>query len=337
MATDPKQLSLEASPTKAIVNKFKQRREIGIFGALLVMLITIAVTRPDIFFNWGSIAGIFSRLFRQISSSFIIAVGMTYLIISGEFDLSVGSMYAIGGIVFALLASDIGLPISFALLLTLGIGAFVGISNGIIVTKIGVPSLITTIGMLSILRGVALYLTPGGSVNAPDLGIYQSLLAFEMEVVGVELSAQMIWALVIFVISWVVLQKTQYGNHIYATGDDAEAARLNGIPIDRVKIRNFVLTSTLAALAGILSVAFFGSAFSSTGSGIELTIIAAVIIGGTNLFGGEGSLIGTFLGTLVIGLIPTLLVINGFAVEVQEFLTGAIIISAVVVDTLIRS
>jgi simple sugar transport system permease protein len=170
----------------------------------------------------------------------------------------------------------------------------------------------------------------------PNLGIFQSILAFDINIIGVVISAQAIWAILLMLVFGLILQYTKFGNHVYATGDDEEASRLNGIDVEKVKITNFILTSTLAAFAGILSVAYFGSIFSAAGRGIELTIIAGVIIGGTNLFGGEGSISGTFLGMLVIGFIPTLLVINNVAVEIGDLFTGAIIILAVIIDSLLR-
>lgn len=235
---------------------------------------------------------------------------MFFLIIGREFDFPVGSMFPFGGVAFTLLIVDFDLPVSVALLLTLIVGILVGATNGLLVTEVGVPSLIATIGMLSVLRGI--------------------------NIIGVVISAQAIWATLLMFVFGLILQYTKFENHVYATGDDEEASRLNGIDIEKIKITNFVLTSTLAAFAGILSVAYFGSIFSAVGRGIELTIIAGVIIGGTNLFGGEGSISGTFLGMLVVGFIPTLLVINNVAVEIGDLFTGAIIILAVIIDSLLR-
>ena len=235
---------------------------------------------------------------------------MFFLIIGGEFDLSVGSMFALGGVAFTLLIVDSDLPVSVALLLTLIVGILVGATDRLLVTEVGVPSLIATIGMLSGLRGI--------------------------NIIGVVISAQAIWATLLMFVFGLILQYTKFGNHVYATGDDEEVSRLNGIDIEKVKITSFVLTSTLAAFAGILSVAYFGSIFSAAGRRIELTIIAGVIIGGTNLFGGEGSISGAFLGMLVVGFIQTLLVINNVAVEIGDLFTGAIIILVVIIDSLLR-
>lgn len=312
-----------------------QRREVGVLIGFLVLFGLIAVTRPDIFFDWDRMSGITSRLLRQVAPYTIIGIGMTYLIIGGEFDLSVGSMYAVGGITFAMLLTDYNLILPVALVVVLVAGASFGLLNGVIVTKAGVPSLITTIGMLSVLRGVAYYLTPAGSRQVPDVALID-LFGGSVVIAGIEVSHQIFWAVGLLFAFGFLLQKTSFGYHVYATGDDEDAAEMTGINTDRVKIINFVLTATLAAFAGVVAISYFGSMFGSAGTGFELLVIAAVVIGGTNLFGGEGTLSGMFLGSLVIGVIPVLLVLNGLSVEIQEFLTGVVIILAVLVDIFIR-
>lgn len=313
-----------------------RRREIGVFFAFLVLFLSIAVTRPDLFFSWDSLSGIMARLLRQIASYLIIGIGMTYLIISGEFDLSVGSMYAIGAIVFSYLVVDFRLLIPVSVGVVLLVGVVVGLTNGVLVTKIGVPSLIATIGMLSLLRGLALYLTPGGSRSIPNLPLIDLFGGSVILFGTLEIAYPVFWALGLLIVFAFILNRTVFGYHVYATGDDREAADMTGVNTDRVKILGFVLTSVLASFAGILSISYFGTLFATAGQGYELLIIAGVIIGGTNLFGGEGSLLGTFLGSLVIGVIPVLLVINGFPASLTELFTGVVIIVAVALDILIR-
>lgn len=317
------------------IQRLIHRREVGVLFAFVVLFSMIAVTRPDIFFNYDTMSGVTSRLFRQISSFVIIGIGMTYLIIGGEFDLSVGSMFAVGGITFAMFLNDFNLTVIAALVAVLLIGVIVGLTNGIAVTKVGVPSLIMTIGMLSVLRGIAFGLTPGGSRQTPDL-VLLDLFGGSVTVAQIEIANQVFWSIGLLIVFGFFLRRTQFGYHVFATGDDAEAAEMTGIDTDRVKIINFVITATLAAFAGVISISFFGSMFGTAGAGFELLVIAAVVIGGTNLFGGEGSLLGTLLGSLVIGVIPVLLVINGLPVDIQELLTGVVIIIAVVLDIILR-
>lgn len=329
------EVAVSRNEDESVLDSLFRRREVGVLFGFVVLVCLVAVTRPDVFFDWDRMSGITARLLRQIAPYLIIGIGMTYLIIGGEFDLSVGSMYAVGGISFAILLADYRLKMLVAVLAVLLIGIIVGLTNGIIVTKIGVPSLITTIGMLSILRGIAFYLTPGGSVQTPTMG---SLKVFGGSIVlaELEISHQVFWSVGLLLVFGFLLQKSSFGYHVYATGDDADAAEMTGINTDRVKIANFVLTSMLAAFAGVVAVSYFGSMFGTAGTGFELLIIAAVVIGGTNLFGGEGTLTGTFIGSLVIGIIPVLLVLNGLAVEIQELLTGVVIILAVILDISFR-
>ncbi|GGN20366.1 hypothetical protein GCM10009021_21830 [Halarchaeum nitratireducens] len=145
-----------------------------------------------------------------------------------------------------------------------------------------------------------------------------------------------LWMLGLVVLFGLLLQRTRCGHHVYATGDDESAANRSGIDTDRIKITNFVITGVVTAVAGVPSITYFGSMFGSAGRGFELLIIAAVVIGGTNLFGGEGSISGMFLGSLVIAVIPVLLVLNGMSVAFQETLTGAVIIGAVMIDIFLR-
>jgi simple sugar transport system permease protein len=320
---------------ETILQRFIQRREVGVLFAFVVLFSLIAVTRPDVFFNYDSMSGITSRLFRQISAFLIIGIGMTYLIIGGEFDLSVGSMFAVGGISFALLLNDFNLTVIAAVVTVLLIGVAVGLANGLAVTKVGVPSLIMTIGMLSVLRGIAFTLTPGGSRQTPDLTLLE-IFGGSVTIAKVEIANQVFWSIGLLIVFGLILRRTKFGYHVFATGDDQEAAEMTGINTDRVKILNFVLTATLAAFAGVISISFFGSMFGTAGGGFELLVIAAVVIGGTNLFGGEGSLVGTLLGSLVIGVIPVLLILNGLPVDIQELLTGVVIIVAVVLDIILR-
>ncbi|GAB3672044.1 ABC transporter permease [Halopiger thermotolerans] len=332
-ATDGDAVSRE---TDSRLRRLLQRRQIGVLLGFLLLFGLIGVTRPDLFFRWDNFSSILSRLLRQAAPYVIIGIGMTYLMIGGEFDLSVGSMYGVAGLTFAMLLTDYRLTVPAALVAVLLIGAAVGLTNGVIVTKVGIPSLITTIGMMSILRGVAYMLTSGGSQQTPEGLALLELFGGSITVVGVEITYMVFWMFGLLIAFGLLLQKTRFGHHVYATGDDQSAADRSGINTDRIKIANFVITGIVAAFAGIIAISYYGSMFGSAGRGFELLIIAAVVIGGTNLFGGEGSISGMFLGSLVIAVIPVLLVLNNMSVDIQETLTGAVIIGAVMVDILLR-
>ena len=328
----------DSAPSRSpssLLDRLTSRREAGVLFGFVVLYGIIAVSRPDIFFDWQELTGVTFRLFRTASIYVIVGIGMSYLIISGEFDLSVGSMFAVGGLLFALLMQEYRLTAVAAMVVVLFVAAVVGVTNGVIVTKVGVPSLIATIGMLSVLRGVALAITDG-SWGVPRDNAVISILGGNTEVLGVTVAHQVVWAILLVLVFGFVLQKTRFGYHVYAVGDDQDAAEKTGIDADAVKIRNFVLVATLAALAGIINISYYGSMFASSGQTYELLIIAAVVIGGTNLFGGEGTLSGMTLGALVIAIIPQILVLNGMSVDIQELLTGVIIIAAVVLDIVFR-
>ncbi|RKD95528.1 ABC transporter permease [Halopiger aswanensis] len=332
-ATDGDAVSRE---TDSRLRRLLQRRQIGVLVGFLLLFGLIGATRPDLFFSWDSLSNIVSRLLRQAAPYVIIGIGMTYLMIGGEFDLSVGSMYGVAGLTFAMLLTDYRLTVPAALVAVLVIGAAVGLANGVVVTKVGIPSLITTIGMMSMLRGVAYMLTSGGSQQTPDDLALLELFGGSISVAGVEITYMVFWMFGLLIAFGLVLQKTRFGHHVYATGDDQSAADRSGIDTDRIKIANFVITGLVAAFAGVVAISYYGSMFGSAGRGFELLIIAAVVIGGTNLFGGEGSISGMFLGSLVIAVIPVLLVLNNMSVDIQETLTGAVIIGAVMVDIVLR-
>lgn len=313
-----------------------QKRQIGVLVGFLFLFGLIAVTRPDLFFTWDSLSSIVSRLLRKVTPYVIIGIGMAYLMIGGEFDLSVGSMYGVAGLTFSMLLVDFRLTVPVALLAVLVIGAIVGVTNGVIVTKIGIPSLITTIGMMSILRGIAYMLTTGGSRQIPSDIAMTEIFGGAITVAGVEIQYQIFWMIALLIVFGLILQKTRFGHHVYAIGDDQSAADRSGINTDRVKILNFIIAGIVTAFAGIISITYYGAMFGSAGRGFELMVIAAVVIGGTNLFGGEGSISGMFLGSLVIAIIPVLLVLNGVSVAFQETLTGVVIIGAVIIDLFLR-
>lgn len=319
-----------------VASSIIERREFSVLVGFGILAMAWAVTRPDIFFNLDSSLQIFSRLFRSNAPIFIMGVGTTFLIIGGEFDLSIGSTYAVGGIGLAVLV-DSGVPLVASFLIVLAAGAMIGLTNGIVVTKIGVPSLIATIGMMSILRGTALFLIPGGQQSLEVDHLLIDILGGSFELAGITITHQILIALLVMFLGGIVLQKTKYGRHVYAVGDDPEAARANGIHVERIKIINFVLSGVTAVFAGMISITFFGAMFGTSGQGFALLVIAAVIIGGTNLFGGVGTMLGSFLGILVIGMIPIVLVLNGYNVEISEALTGVIIIGAVAVDRLLHN
>jgi len=301
-------------------------REIGIFGALLLLGAFLTVTTPYFLTQTNLL-----NIARQMAIVAIMAVGMTYLVISREFDLSVGSTYGLSGIVAGTLVLKLGLDIWIVVPIVLLLGALIGLINGLMVTKVGIPSFIVTLGTLSILRGAALVLANGWPVS--DLPDSSFFTIFGGQLFGV-IPVQALWMIAILVVSGFVLSRTVYGYHVYATGGNPRAARLMGIDTNQVKRINFVLSATLAALAGLITLAFLNSVTPTAGTGLELDVISAVVIGGTALAGGAGSILGTFLGAAIMSTVRNGLVLLGVSAYWQEAAIGLVIVIAVTVDVL---
>lgn len=301
-------------------------REAGILGALIIIAILLTLATPH-FMTQTNILNIS----RQMAIIAIVAVGMTYLIISCEFDLSVGSTFGLVGIASGLMVLDGGLNIWVAFALVLLLGAVVGFVNGALVTLVGIPSFIVTLGTMSILRGAALVLANGWPVSDMPYSTFFDVFggrAFDL------IPMQTIWMVIVLSIGGFVLAKTKFGYHVYATGGNPRAARLAGIKICRVRIINFMISSVLAAFGGMISVAFLNTAPPTAGVGLELDIISAVVIGGTALAGGAGTILGTFLGAAIMATVRNGLVLLGVSAYYQQAVIGLVIVIAVTVDVL---
>jgi len=307
-------------------------REAGVFIALLVLCLFLSFA-TDSFLTSTNLLNVG----RQISLLGIMAVGMTFVLISGEVDLSVGSTYAFSG-----LATGMLIIAGWALLPAVAGGLFTGVAigliNGVLSTYVRLPSLIATLGMLSIVRGAALLMTNGEPVTVNErkgaLPEVADAFAFMGQgyLFGV-VPMQLVFFIIIAAIAWVVLSYTNFGFRIFAVGGSAKAARVSGIQVNTVKIWAFVLMGLLAAFAGILGLAFLPSGQAGrTGLGLELDVIAATIVGGASLSGGEGTILGTILGVLIIGVMRNGLVLMGVSPFWQELMIGLVIIIAVGID-----
>ncbi len=303
--------------------------EAGILVAVLVLFAALAVAAP----NFLSVNNLLS-VAQQIAFLGIVATGETFLLIAGELDLSVGSSYGFLGIVLAWLMVRQNVGLAPAIALTLLAGLAVGAINGLFTTRFRIPSFIVTLGMLGVLRGLALGLAAGLPITLasvdPTFNAVSTGQAF-----GV-VPAQAIWLVGVLVAGSVVLALTKFGYAVYATGGDRRSAAQVGIKTGRVKFYCFLLTQALVAVIAILSVGWLGSANPLTGQGFELQVIAAVVIGGTSLFGGAGSVFGTLLGAAVIGMLSNGLILLGLDQYWQQFATGAIIVAAALLNVTIR-
>lgn len=302
------------------------RGEGGILLALLVLVGGLAAASPDFL-----AADNLLTVARQFSIVGIIAVGMTFVIVTGEIDLSVGSILALGGCLTAKLIVERGWPILAAIAAGVAAGAAVGAVNGALTVGLGLPSFIITLGTMSALRGLTYVATDALPIaDLPEayrnLG-YGTFLGLSYPVVAMGLAAAA---------GGTVLARTAFGRAVYATGGNLEAARLSGIRTGAVRVAVFAGQGALAALAGVLNVAWVTVAQPVAGIGYELDVIAAVIIGGASFTGGRGTVLGTMLGATLMGVLRNGLVLVGVTVYWQQVALGTVIVLAVAVDRLRR-
>lgn len=257
----------------------------------------------------------------------IMAVGMTFVIVCAEIDLSVGSVASWSGMVVALML-DRNVPTALAPILVLAMGAGLGAITGLLVTKLRIPSFLVTLGMLSIFSGLALTIT--GTEPVPITVDAFSDVFWNASFLGVP--APIWWTIVVVLTGFYVLQMTVLGRRAYAVGGNLTAARFSGVKTDRIKIVAFMASGLTASLAGMMLAARSSAGNPSLGAGLELDVIAAVIIGGTSLFGGVGGIVGSVIGAIFIGILGFGLLVMGLSTSIQEVVKGAIIILAVALN-----
>ncbi|MCL2126642.1 MAG: ABC transporter permease [Treponema sp.] len=306
---------------RGALGRLIQRQESSIVIALVLYMIIVSFVNP----TYISRANQFNVL-RSSGFTLITVVGMTFVLITGGLDLSVGSVLALGGVITGI-ACRAGLPVFAAVLLGILMGFAIGVLNGFIIVKAGIPPLIVTLGMQYVARGLVSVLTKG----VPIYPLPNAFKAIErIRVLG--FPAVVIFALAVAVIGHIVLTSTAFGRSIYALGGNEEAARISGIRTRRTKLQVYIITSTLAALAGIFMSARLGSAEAAAGTGYELTVICGVIIGGTSTFGGTGSIVGSVLGALFMEELTNSLTLMRISVYWQNLVVGTILILAVLLD-----
>jgi ribose transport system permease protein len=261
------------------------------------------------------------------TSTFLIIVGVavTFVFIAGEIDLSIGSLFGLCAVVMGLLIVNVRLDPWLAALLTLGAGLVVGSITGFIVAGIGVPSFIVTLGMYSLLRGAALVITAGLPLVYGEEALKSSFFDAAGGHLG-DFPVVILWGIVIVILAGFVLKYTVFGSHVYATGGNATSAKAAGIATSRVKFACFALTGAACGLAAGLQGALLSQGDPATGTGFELQVIAAVIIGGVSLTGGGGSVYGTVVGAAIIGMLPNGLVLLGVQANWNQFFIGLIIV-----------
>lgn len=315
------------SPSQSLIQQVMKPAffiKYALYFALLLMILVLSLTTST-FLKPSNIINVL----RQISIQAIIAVGMTMVIILGQIDLSVGAIVAFASVLNALLIMKAGLPVFVAILITLVVSSLWGLINGAITAKFNLHAFLVTLAMLTLVRGITYTLTGGYPIGGLPKGFY-------------EFGAGHVWGIpypvlymvVVYLIGMFILRNTPFGRSIYSVGGNAEAARLSGIHIARTKIVVFVISAFLSALGGIILSSRLRAGSPEVGLGWELDIVAAVIIGGTNLFGGEGKLTGTLIGMLFVGILTNGMILLDVTPYMQQVVRGLVILAAVILNSL---
>jgi ribose transport system permease protein len=313
----------DSNPVVGFLVRLMRVRE----AALVVLIMVIALVLQLITGRFFTVPNL-NAISLGFATSAIMVFGMTAALASGGFDLSVGSVFALGGVTVATFLHS-GLPIPVAVLGGLGIGLVAGLINGLLITKVQINPFITTLGMMGIARGVSLAVTEGTIVAGLPPGYFVFGQGKTLEIPNLILIA-----LLVIIIGDVLMRRASAFRQIYYVGGNEEAARLSGINVDRVKIAVYTLSGFLAALAGVLSVSRFTVGDPGSGSGEELRIIAACIIGGCSLKGGKGTVIGGLFGLIFVGFINNGLILLRVPVYWQQLSMGVVLLLAVGFDTL---
>ncbi len=316
-----------AQARKSTFSEMMAKPEMLTIIALVALVVIMCVARPATFPTVTN----FFNIIRQFSLTAILAVGMGLIIISGGIDLSVGATIAVSASLSAYLCrlTDGAMPAVVMLLLVLGVGTVVGCLNGLLIAKIGIPPFIATLGMLSIGNGFALLITNGSPIRyAPTWisvlgGGYIGPMPVSVLVTAAVVAAGFVFA-----------NNTVTGRNVYAVGNSPRAAKLSGIMQDRIVILVYAITGFLSGLCGLLLIGQMNSADPSFGSGYELNVIAAAVIGGISMTGGEGNILGTVAGAALIGVLRNMFVQLAVSGYWQTIILGFVIVGAVAVDSI---
>ena len=355
MATESERAGVRARISDTAASVFERRE-----GSVLVGLIGIFVIGVYIDASRFLLLDNMARILRSAATTAIIGYGVALLMVTAEFDLSVGSMYGVAaGMGAILIGGDaFGFHPLFVVAVVLVFSVIFGITQGLVVTKLDLPSLIVTIGTLTLLRGVHRILIGGTTASASDIGIlkwlggpiiiadmpfmsgpirYQvPLLHAETKTFG-QFSIMIVWIFVLLVVFHYILHYTRFGLHARATGDNIDSVETTGIDPEIVKLGCFGLCGLTAAFAGLAFLGRFGSVSSGSGNGLALVVIAAVVLGGTKLTGGEGSMVGVLFGALVLATANNVLALAGLNVSGwQGVITGGFIIAAIGLDVILK-
>jgi len=300
-------------------------RELGVLIALIVLIIIFTWLQPA-FLTLDT----FGDILTQAAELGVAAVGVTFLMIAGEFDLSVGSTFAFAGVLLALLVTRFSVSPFLAVPAALLFAGVIGLLNGLITLATRIPSFITTLGTMMMWRGLALAITGGWPISILTASTLLDVLGGRAVYSTLRISA--LWLLIVTAVFWALLGKTAYGNWVFATGGKREAARALGVPVNRVKLINFSVAGVLAGTAGFLQFGRMSSMSPVWGDALALEAIAAAVIGGTSLMGGSGTIVGTILGAITMASIRVGLVMVGAPSYWYTAFLGVVIVLAVILN-----
>jgi len=315
-------MSLKKNIEKLVKMDIFKFREIGILIPLIIISLFVGINKP-VFFSFD----VMINTMREASFIGIIAVGMTFVLIASGIDISVGSVLGLSGAVAAIFMVKIGLPVIPSIILGILVGTICGLIIGGTVVFLKIPPLIASLGMMYAARGMSLLITKG----YPIVGLPKSFFFLgQGDILGIPFP--IVFFISLAIIAHITLKYTKYGYWIKALGGNKDSARLSGLPIKKLELSVYLISSILAALAGIMVLSRISAAYAQTGRTWEMLVIAAVIIGGTSLFGGIGTIIGSVLGTIIIRTLNTSLVLLNINVNWQEIVVGCILVLAVALD-----
>jgi fructose transport system permease protein len=298
---------------------------------LVVAVIIFGVISPRFFF-----VNNLSLITQQVAVVGTLAVAQTLVILTAGIDLSVGATMTLSSMVMAQTASQNSVPAPLALLLGLVVGLLAGALNGVLVTRLKLPPFIVTLGTLSIFIALTLLYSNSASVVGTDIPDLLSFTGNTFPLFGVGITYGVVLMLLLYIVMAFVLSRTAWGKHVYAVGDDKEAARLAGIPVNRVLLSVYVVAGAVLAIGAWVQIGRADAASPNAGTDLNLDSITAVVIGGTSLFGGRGQLWGSLLGALIVGVFRNGLALAGLDVLYQTLAVGVLVIVAVSLDQWIR-
>ncbi len=305
---------------------FRFGRSLGPLGGLIGICIVMWIATPH-FLTFSNIVNVV----QQSSINAVIAVGMTFVILTTGIDLSVGSLLALSGVLLAAILHQ-ECSMLLAIPAALGIGSLCGVINGVLISWGNLPPFIVTLGMMSAARGAALVFTQGRPISGFD----ESFRALATDSTF-HIPNPVILMLLLYALAYLVLQHTRFGRHTYAIGSNEEATLLSGVPVKVVKTLVYALSGLTSALAAVLLTARLNSAQPTAGYMYELDAIAAVVIGGTSLKGGEGTILGTLIGALIIGVLRNGLNLLEVSAYTQNIVIGSVIVISALLDSCLKS